>query len=126
MKSTLLQIVSVAAVATMPAFFAGCRPALIGATAEAEAAEPTAIIGATAQYEGLVMTASPKPFVIMSDDGMQHSFEVASGTKIKVDGHPAKLEQVKSGDKAAVTADTHQGQVIATLIEVESVKTQSP
>jgi hypothetical protein len=99
----------------------GCRPEV--PVAEANIGQVPG--GAPADYVGMVVTPTAKPFVIMSDDGMKYSFTVVPQTKIKVEGKDAKLDAIKPGDKAAVSATEIEGQVVATHIDVESTAAAS-
>ncbi len=116
MQPKLVRSLSVvlAGLAFSPLF--GCRPEVPVAQADS----PQVPGSGPAEYVGMVVTPTAKPFVIMSDDGMKYSFTVVPQTKIKVEGRDAKLDAIKPGDKAAISATEIEGQVVATEIEVDS------
>jgi hypothetical protein len=73
-------------------------------------------------YMGKVVTAGDGALVIVEKDGDNEEFVVPQGTKITLDGKPAKLADLEAGDLVKVTAETKQGKLTASAIEGRSAE----
>jgi hypothetical protein len=74
------------------------------------------------EHNGKVLLAGDGQLTIKGSDGANKVFKVSTDAKIARDGKSAKLEDLKLGDEATVSADE---KMVATAVKAKSAATES-
>lgn len=77
-------------------------------------------IAADEVHEGKVQLAKDGKISLLDKDGNSEVFTVAADAKITLDGKPARLDEISSGNRAKVTVKTLGDKKMATVIEAKS------
>ena len=73
-------------------------------------------------FAGKVVVASSGKLTIVEKDGDNENFIISAETKITLNGKPARLEQIKSGDSVQITATGTADKMTASLVEARSAE----
>ena len=72
--------------------------------------------GETSSYEGTVVSAGDgKLTMIENGETEEDVYDVAPTAKIKIDGNPAKLEDLKKGMKVTITVTENDDEIIVAI-----------
>ncbi len=72
-------------------------------------------------YNFRVVSAGDHQITVTDDDGHElQSHEVAADAEITLDGHPAALEDLESGDAVEITVEEREGRELATHVIAKS------
>jgi hypothetical protein len=79
-------------------------------------------LAAARLYEGKVVVAGEGKVTVVDKDGDNDDFVVTSTTKITRDGKPAKLDDLETGDRVKINAQSKDTSLVASDIEARSVE----
>ena len=73
--------------------------------------------GKPQRFLGVVKTLTPKQLVMTTTTGDSRTFEIGPHTKFLKSAQPAKVSDLKVGDRIVVEADVHEGKALAETIK---------
>ena len=73
--------------------------------------------GKPQRFLGVVKTLTPKQLVMTTTTGEVRTFEIGPHTKFLKSTQPARVSDLKIGDRIVVEADVHEGKALAEIIK---------